>query len=75
MKEYLDKTDKDVEKPTGKMRNVNERLAGLQLPAQQPRLTTKADVKQDMKTHERKEEASEDYEKFESHLPGLMMTR
>ena len=54
----------DLEELTGKVRKTNRRLAGLQLQARQPRLATKPDVKQGLKTRARKEDVAVD-EKFE----------
>ena len=50
----------------------NQRLAGLQHQAQQPRLATEADVKPDTKTFERTEGAERDEEKFEDILSALV---
>ena len=45
------------------MSKTSQRLAGLQLQAQQPHLTVKADVKEDIKTRARKEDVAAN-EKF-----------
>ena len=55
--------DSPLEELVGKMRKINQRLAGLQLQVQQPRLAVKADVKQYMKTHTRMKDGIAD-EKF-----------
>ena len=44
LKERFDKTDKHLKKLTGEMKRTNQRLAGLQHQAQQPRLTAKSDI-------------------------------
>ena len=57
--------DSRLEKLTGKMRKTNQRLAGLQLQAQQPRLAAKAYFKQDKTTSEKKKYFALD-ERFEN---------
>ena len=64
LKEGFDSKDKYLEKLTRMMKRTNQRLAGLQRKAQQPRLVAEADVKLDIKTRERVEGAAADDEKY-----------
>ena len=48
------------EEQHGETSKTYQRLAALQLQAQQPRLAAKADVKQDMKNRAREEDANPD---------------
>ena len=67
--------DSHLEELTGNIREANQRLAGLQLQAQQPHLAEKADVFQDINTRARMEGGIA-YKKFGvSRLPGLIATR
>ena len=57
MSEVLNKA---FDKPTEIMRNINQRLAGLEQEAWQPYLASKADIPTDTKTHTRMEDAEAD---------------
>ena len=58
VKERFDRSYKQFDDLTEKMRVTNQRLAGLEHEARQPRLATKADVEPDTKTCKRTEDAS-----------------
>ena len=51
-----DALDKTFDKPTENMRRTNQRLAGLEQEARQPRLATEADVLTDTNTRKRMED-------------------
>ena len=61
IKERFSRSDKYFDGPMEKMRVTNQRLAGLQHEARQPRLPTEADVEPDKKTRKRTGGASAAY--------------
>ena len=60
MSSHFDRQDKQLVKLTEEMGAANQRLAGLQHEARQPRVATEADVKPDTKTRKRTENAAVD---------------
>ena len=58
IKELFDASDWKLDKLTEKMRDTKQRLAGLEQAAQQPRLTTEADVKTGTKIRKRMEDVA-----------------
>ena len=64
--ERFDRSDKEFDGLTEKMRDKNQRFAGLQYEARQTRLATEADVEPDIKTRKRTEDDAADPVVFES---------
>ena len=56
----LDRSDKQIDELTDTMRAINQRLAGLEHEARQPRLVTEADVEPDTKNCKSMEDAAAD---------------
>ena len=63
IEERFDRSDKQIDELTEKLRAINQRLAGLEHEARKPRLATEADVEPDAKICKSTEDAAADQAK------------